>query len=302
MAEFPHMPLATDAYLADTLHLDAQQHGAYLMLLIVAWRTRGVPSLPNDDKVLARYAKVDPRTWQRIKPTIMAFWELGPDGRWTQKKQLLVRAAAHKRAEAARDKAAKRWHAKSLENNEDDDAEAMPKPYHGDATITNSTIVEKKEPNGSLSETAVSDLPKPSRKRIAYPEDFDAAWQAYPTTPNMSKAEALPEWKRLTPGERATVLPSISGYHAFLKANPNHPPIHFCRYLSKRRFEGFASVPVAGPADWSKRLAYARQNKKWSMAEWGPAPGAAGCLVPRELVEPTDGVGWAEWERRSTAA
>ncbi|UXN69925.1 DUF1376 domain-containing protein [Devosia neptuniae] len=297
MAEFPHMPLATDAYLADTLHLDAQQHGAYLMLLIVAWRTRGVPSLPNDDKILARYAKVDPRTWQRIRPTIMAFWELGSDNRWTQKKQLEVRVAAHKRAEAARDKASKRWGPKSLENNDRGDARAVQGDCQADATITNSTIVEK-EPNGSLSETAVSDLPKPSRKRIAYPDDFEAAWRAFPTTPNMSKAEALPEWKKLTPDERATVLPSISGYRAFLKADPNHPPIHFCRYLSKRRFEGFASGAASGPEDWWKRLTYARTNKKWSTIEWGPLPGAVGCRAPRELVEPGDGVGWAEWKQR----
>jgi hypothetical protein len=39
MAEFPALPLWTDAYLGDTRHLSQSEHGAYLLLLITAWRT-----------------------------------------------------------------------------------------------------------------------------------------------------------------------------------------------------------------------------------------------------------------------
>jgi uncharacterized protein YdaU (DUF1376 family) len=124
MAELPHMPLATDAYLGDTRHLSTLEHGAYLLLLITAWRVRGRPQLPNDPKILARCAGVDPRTWQKIAPTIMAFWSLGDDGFWTQAKQLRVRDVVNKNAEAQRNKAAKRWSRKPLEDNEAADAAA----------------------------------------------------------------------------------------------------------------------------------------------------------------------------------
>lgn len=71
MAQFPAMPLWTDAYLADTTHLTTFEHGAYLKLLIAMWRSKG--RLPNDDKFLAKVAGCTNGQWARIKPTMMAF-------------------------------------------------------------------------------------------------------------------------------------------------------------------------------------------------------------------------------------
>src|SRR5262245_61635236 len=54
MAEFAHMPLATDSWIADTRHLTPAQRGTYLDLLILMWRTPGC-RVPNDDGWLARH-------------------------------------------------------------------------------------------------------------------------------------------------------------------------------------------------------------------------------------------------------
>jgi uncharacterized protein YdaU (DUF1376 family) len=90
--------LVADAALANT-HLNAQERGAYRLLLGVAWRsTRG---LPDDDAKLARWARVDLRTWRRIKPVVMASWTLA-DGRWTRKRLDNEREAAARRAGTAR--------------------------------------------------------------------------------------------------------------------------------------------------------------------------------------------------------
>lgn len=85
MAEFPALPLWTDAYLADTRHLTTHEHGAYLLLLMEAWRHPDC-SLPDNDRVLARLTCMNPGRWARCKDTVLAFFELGDDGRWRQKR------------------------------------------------------------------------------------------------------------------------------------------------------------------------------------------------------------------------
>lgn len=84
MAEFPAMPLWTDAYIADTQHLTNEEHGVYLRLLMFAWRSPG-GTLPDDDRRLAIMVGATPRVWARLKPTVMAFWTLS-DGSWKQKR------------------------------------------------------------------------------------------------------------------------------------------------------------------------------------------------------------------------
>lgn len=88
MAAFPAMPLYTDAYLADTRHLTTEEHGAYLLLLMCAWRGREC-QLPDDNKSLARITGLSPTRWRRIRPGLEPFFEIG-HGWWRQKKLLTV--------------------------------------------------------------------------------------------------------------------------------------------------------------------------------------------------------------------
>lgn len=109
MADFPCLPLWTDAYMADTGHLTAEEHGSYLLLLIEAWRSADC-SLPDDDALLARHAKLTPAKWRASKPIIMAFWRLDKRrGRWTQKRLKKERQKVAGKKRAARDSAASRW-------------------------------------------------------------------------------------------------------------------------------------------------------------------------------------------------
>lgn len=87
MAEFPALPLFTDAYMADTRHLSAAQHGAYLLLLMTAWRMPDC-KLPDDDKFLARCAAMDVRTWRSNRPIVMAFWHKDAEQKWYQRRLL----------------------------------------------------------------------------------------------------------------------------------------------------------------------------------------------------------------------
>lgn len=84
MAEFPALPLWTDALIADTTHLTPAQFGAYLRLLIVAWRAPDC-ALPNDDTFLGRVIG-EPRSWPRLKTVVLSFFDLGTDNKWRQKR------------------------------------------------------------------------------------------------------------------------------------------------------------------------------------------------------------------------
>jgi uncharacterized protein YdaU (DUF1376 family) len=114
VAEFPALPLWTDAYLADTRHLSTVEHGAYLLLLMTAWRSPDC-RLPDDDKKLARWAGLDMRRWQQIKPTIMQFWCLEA-GWWTQKRLSKEAVWVRRNAEANRERAAAGGRAKALKS------------------------------------------------------------------------------------------------------------------------------------------------------------------------------------------
>lgn len=121
MADFPALPLWTDAYLADTRHLSTLEHGAYLLLMMEAWR-RPHCDLPDDDRILARLAGLNEEQWIECKSTIMEMWNL--DGRrktWTQKRLLKERSYVKGKSKVQRDKALKRWN-----NSKNDDAAALP--------------------------------------------------------------------------------------------------------------------------------------------------------------------------------
>lgn len=117
MAEFPALPLWTDAYLGDTTHLTTIEHGAFLLLLFTAWRT-STYDLPDDDYLLARYCRMTARQWLRIKPTIMAYWKL-KDGRWSNGRLLderdAVRRKVAQRSDAGKASALKRLHRNSTD-------------------------------------------------------------------------------------------------------------------------------------------------------------------------------------------
>jgi uncharacterized protein YdaU (DUF1376 family) len=65
------MPLYVADYLADTLHLSATEHGAFILLLMHRWQHG---SLPDDARKLAPIAGVSrqrwPAIWASIKPLL----------------------------------------------------------------------------------------------------------------------------------------------------------------------------------------------------------------------------------------
>lgn len=162
MAQFPQLPLWTDAYLADTTHLNATEHGAYLLLLIAAWRSPDC-ALPNDDKALAAMARCT-RHWSRVRAKVMAFWTLNPEnGKYYQKRLSLEHNAATARARNAGHNA----RAKYLKNNNVGSAAASFWQSQPSATTT-TTIKEEASLSSKGSNSAESGL-----------HNFDANWKVH---------------------------------------------------------------------------------------------------------------------------
>jgi uncharacterized protein YdaU (DUF1376 family) len=69
MAELPVIPIATDALIADTTHMSAEEMGAYVRLLVAMWRHGA--QLPNKPAELARIAGVSLRRWNKISEKVL---------------------------------------------------------------------------------------------------------------------------------------------------------------------------------------------------------------------------------------
>lgn len=119
----PAIPLFGDAYLADTRHLSLEEHGAYLQLLMIAWRIDGC-CLPDDDVRLARMLGVTKGKWAKLKPTVMSFWECS-DGAWRQRRLTKERQFVEEKSAKNKASADARWEAKSLENIEGEECERI---------------------------------------------------------------------------------------------------------------------------------------------------------------------------------
>lgn len=74
MSAPPFMPLYVADYFGDTVHLSADESGAYLHLLMCMWRAGG--ELPNDPIRLARFCRLSPRRWASVEPAVMAFFRV----------------------------------------------------------------------------------------------------------------------------------------------------------------------------------------------------------------------------------
>ena len=119
----PAIPLFGDAYLADTHHLTLEEHGAYLKLLMIAWRMDGC-ALPNDDARIANMLGLPKARWAKLKPVVMAFWSLGESG-WTQARLTKERAFVEKKRATNRASAEARWSNQPVENTQDDGCERI---------------------------------------------------------------------------------------------------------------------------------------------------------------------------------
>lgn len=108
------MPFYIGDYLADTMHLTTEQHGAYVLLIIAYWRNRG--PLASADTKLRSIARLDAKAWQQSRDTLAEFFQVEGDAwRHTRIDKELARAdeITNKRSAAGRASAQQRANTRS---------------------------------------------------------------------------------------------------------------------------------------------------------------------------------------------
>lgn len=115
MSNQPFMQLYVGDYLADTMDLSTEEHGAYLLLLMTMWKHGA--ELPNDPKKLARIARLSPAKFKRAWGTISRFFEEG-ETTISQKRLKKEHEKAIKKSEERAKAGAKGGAAKALKTKE----------------------------------------------------------------------------------------------------------------------------------------------------------------------------------------
>jgi hypothetical protein len=81
-----------------------------------------------------------------------------------------------------------------------------------------------------------------------FPKDFEAFWSAYPTDPLMSKKKAHEIWRRMTAPDRVAALEAVPAFRDFVGRQKEYRVVHAWKFLSERRFDGFARPHIAAEA------------------------------------------------------
>lgn len=155
----PAIPLFGDAYLADTRHLSLEEHGAYLQLIMIAWRIDGC-CLPDDDARLARMLGVTAARWRKLKPVVMAFWTL-EGGSWKQARLTKERQFVEEKRAKNKASADARWSKQPIENAQGEECErisernAPPPPPKKEGSVANATGGEAADPVKELFDAGV---------------------------------------------------------------------------------------------------------------------------------------------------
>ena len=73
----PYMPLFIDDYLKDTIHLSAEEHGAYVLLIMHYWQKER--ALDNSEGRLTKVVRMTPKRWAIVQKSLEEFFTIEND-------------------------------------------------------------------------------------------------------------------------------------------------------------------------------------------------------------------------------
>lgn len=194
------MPLFIGDYLADTMHLSAEQHGVYMLLIMACWRRAGV--LPTDEAQLAAIARVTVKRWRELLPIVAPFFLIADDG-WRHKRVNEELEGAQRRINRASSGGAGKATKQDLSSDQAGDkhvleacSSAAPLP------LPSPLPQERKIPPKAPRKRGTDDTP-----------EFLTFWEAFPN--KVGKAAALQSFTRaLLKTDLAALLAAIERYRS----------------------------------------------------------------------------------------
>ncbi|MCM2293053.1 YdaU family protein [Allorhizobium sp. BGMRC 0089] len=199
------MPLHIADYLADTGHLTATEHGAYLLLIMHYWQHG---HLPENERVIARIAKLTPDQWDESRDILAMLF--GPC--WTHKRIDAELAKADEIIEKRR-AAAEARHSKEKKHTSDahalhmhskcSDTRVPPIPDNQDTSSLRSDVCP--EPQAAPVSPTVIELPATQNQIVGITEADVAEWaDAFPAVDVPQKLKSIRQWLIANPQKRKT--------------------------------------------------------------------------------------------------
>ena len=192
----PYMPLFVADYLADTAHLSAAEHGAYLLLIMNYWQRR--KPLPNDDRKLARIVRMTDDEWADARGNISEFFQISDDG-WAHARieneiNIADGKSAKAKASARASVEARSTNAQRTLNERSTNAELLGEERIGENRISSlhSDSADAPQPNFDLN----SEIQKPVKTALDPNASPTADDRTYAANLGMTEATLSNEWEK----------------------------------------------------------------------------------------------------------
>jgi len=220
------MPLHIADYLADTGHLTATEHGAYLLMIMHYWQNG---SLPANERVIARIAKLTVEQWEESRDILAMLF--GPD--WSHKRIDAELSKADEIIEKRRSAAEARY---SKAKKDTSDANAMHVQSKSSDTGALPTTTD-------LSSLRSESIEKKERDRA----DFDSWISSWPSQASDDHDDAFKTWQQFSDEERAAAKRLSSAYVEQAKGGGRTVICSAAKYLRQRMWTRVQAKPPDKP-------------------------------------------------------